>query len=425
MNGGLRTNLVPALGALLLTGLLAATPLAATTVAYTGATLHPVSGPPIAGGTMVVEDGRIATIGAQVSIPPGAEVVDLSGLHVYPGMIHPTSQLGLREIGSVRGTLDVSEIGDNNANVRAEVAFNADSLILPTVAWGGVLSAHVVPGGGTFRGTSAVMRLDGWNWTDMTVATPVGMHVSYPYVLASDDEDDDSSERALATLRDTLDEARAYAKAKSSRRSTDANPRLDALLPVLEGTVPLFVHADEKAQIESALDWAAEEGFDNLVLVTGSDAQYVAERLARDDVPVVLDGVLRLPNRRWEPYDAPFGAAKVLHDAGVRFCIGEGGGASSARNLPFHAARAAAYGLDKEQALRSVTLSAAEILGVADHIGSLEAGKEATFFAADGDPLEIRTHIARIFVQGRELDRENDHQWRLYRRYDERPKASP
>ncbi|RMH17324.1 MAG: imidazolonepropionase [Acidobacteria bacterium] len=411
----------------LLLGLLAL-PAAAETVAYVGATVHPVSGPPIDGGVMVVEDGVIRAVGAGLAVPEGAEVVELNGLHLYPGFVHPLSALGLIEIGSVRGTRDLGEVGDNNAALRAEVAWNADSLLLPVAAAGGVLTAHVAPQGGTFAGSSAVMRLDGWNWHDMTLAAPAGMHLAYPQLLSGGDDEDfeEKTKRALETINATFDDARAYRKAKDAGTPVDRDADLEALLPVLDGSLPLYVHAEEKSQIESALDWAAEQGFDNLVLVTTSDARYVAERLAKENVPVVLNGVLRLPRRRWEPYDAAYVAARVLHEAGVRFAIGDGDGgfaAANARNLPFHAAMAAAFGLPEDVALRSVTLTAAEILGVADRVGSLDPGKEATFFAATGDPLEITTRIERTWIRGRELDPEDNHQWRLYQRYNARPRA--
>jgi len=212
-------------------------------------------------------------------------------------------------------------------------------------------------------------------------------------------------------------------------RAPAPDPRLEALLPVLSGDVPLFVHADTLAQIEGALDWLEEKGLGGAVLVTGYDAARAAERLAAAGVPVILDTVHRVPIRAWEPYDAAFTAAARLHRAGVRFAIASGGGGAdseNARNLPFEAATAAAFGLPREVALEAVTLRAAEILGVADRLGSLEAGKEASFFVADGDPLEIRTAIESVWIAGREVDRSEDHQWRLYRRYSERPApASP
>lgn len=408
-------------------------PLAATaqnepaTTALVGATVHTVSGDVIENGTVLVQDGRIVGVGAGIDAPEGAEVVDLAGKHLYPGFVHPASALGLTEIGAVQSTNDIAEMDENNADLRAEVAFNADSLLLPETMAGGVLTAHVAMSGGTITGSTAVMRLDGWNWRDMTISSPAGLRLDFPQVTAGGDEDEsESSSKALEELDEMIEQARHYAKAKEAE-TVDHDPKMEGLLPLLSGEMPLYLFAYTKEQIEKALDWADEQGFENVVLFTGQDARYVVDRLAKNDIPVVLLGILSLPERHWEAYDTPFTTPKVLHEAGVRFAIGDSGssfGAMNSRNLPFHAAQAAAFGLPREAALRSVTLSPAEILGVADHVGSLDAGKEATFFVSNGDPLEIRTSIERVWVQGREVDLTKRHQYRLYEKYDNRPRPA-
>jgi imidazolonepropionase-like amidohydrolase len=416
---------------------LAAPPAArAETLAFVGGTVHPVSGPPLAGATLLVEGERIAAVGSEVVVPEGARVLDVAGKHLYPGFLHPQTDLGLVEVSSVRGTVDTTEIGQVNPNLRAEVAFNADSFRLPPAAAGGVVAAHVVPRGGVLSGTSAVMRLQGWNWRDMTIAAPVGMHLWWPrasragwWDRTTPEELEKRRKEELEVLDETLERARAYGRALAAAAAQPArapapDPRLDALQPVLAGEVPLFVHADTLPQIEAALDWLAEKGFERAVLVAGYDVARAAERVAAAGVPVILDTVHRVPSRAWEPYDSVYTAAARLHEAGVRFAIAAGGaGADSenARNLPFEAATAAAFGLPREIALEAITLRSAEILGVGDRLGSLEPGKEASFFVADGDPLEIRTAIESVWIAGREVDRSEDRQWRLYRRFAERP----
>lgn len=414
----------------------AVTGLMAAPQAWVGGTVHPVSGEPIAEAVVLVEDGKITAVGRDLDVPADAAIIEIRGKHLYPGFVHPASALGLIEIDSVRGTRDTDETTEVNAELRGEVAFNADSLLLPPTVAGGVLTAHVVPRGGVFAGTSAVMTLDGWNWQDMTMATPVGMHLNYPQLLPSDgetseEEDAEEREKSLKLINDTLDGAQFYRQARDAHGqgapALDFNADYEALLPVLDGTLPLYIWAAEKSQIEGALDWAAERQLEHVVLVTGADAQYVAERLAKEEVPVILGGVLALPDRRWEPYDSAYTAAATLHAAGVKFCIGDsrrGRSASNARNLPFHAAMAAAFGLPKEIALRSVTLSTAEILGVDDRVGSIEVGKDATFMVTDGDPLEIMTHIERVWIRGQEVDLSLDHQRRLYEKYRQRPRPS-
>jgi imidazolonepropionase-like amidohydrolase len=417
---------------------LATAPVIAETVVYRGATVQPVSGPALENADLVVTDGEIAAVGPAGSGPDDARVVDLSGKHVYPAFVHPFSALGLIEVSSVRATNDTTETGQNNANIHAEVAFHPDSELLPVAMSGGVLTAHVVPRGGVWTGTSAVMDLDGWTWEGMTVEAPVAMHLDYPTMVNSSGgfrrrsakEQEEARKKALAALDESLTAARAYKKAREAAEAglappPDLDPRLEALRPVLDGELPLWIHASEKTQIESALDWAEEEGFENLVLVTGPDVRYVVDRVAEKGIPVVLNGVLELPERRWEPYDTPFTTAAVLHQNGVIFAIGDGGsafGAANARNLPFHAAMSAAFGLPKNVALRSVTLTPAELLGVDDRLGSLDPGKDATFLVTTGDPLEIRTRIERVFLRGREVDLSRDTQKRLYERYKNRPR---
>jgi imidazolonepropionase-like amidohydrolase len=432
-----------AIRCLALAALLVAAPAAAAraeVVALVGATVHPVSGPEIANGVVLVDGNRIAAVGraGEVTVPPAARVIQCDGKHLYPGFVDPMSELGLRGVESVRGSTDVAEIGDDDANLRAQVAFDADSILIGPAVAGGVLYAEIEPGGGVVSGTSAVMRLHGWNLEDMTLRAPIAMHIHYPrqtptrgfFARQSDEDFQKQKEKALKALQDIFDGARVYQTARTAMQAGKApaveiDPRFEALRPVLDGKLPIYIHADEKAQIESALDWAKREKLTNMVLVAGADAQYVAERLAKEKVAVILTGVLELPERRWEPYDAAYAAAGILHKAGVKVAIAAGSDASQARNLPFNAAMAAGVGRPKDVALRTVTLTAAEILGVADRVGSLEPGKEASFFLSDGDPLEIVTHIERVWIAGQEIDLAHERQRELYDRYRNRPKPAP
>lgn len=426
----MRNTQLQALALLLATLPLAAQESADRALVLRGATVHPVSGPVIENGSLLVRGGKIVAVGATVETPAGAEIIDLSGKHLYPGFVHAGTQLGLTEIDSVRGTVDLSEVGNLNPEQRAEIAFHADSLLLPTTLAGGVVAAHVMMEGNLFVGTSAVMRLEGWNHEDMTISAPVGQHLRFPALPPPGEgegveEAKKKRDEALKSVNDALVDARAYQKAVAAGTpGLDVNPKLAALLPLLEGKQPLFLHADSKAQIEAALDWAKEQGFSQLILVAGPDVQLLTDRLVRENIRVILTGALKLPTRKADPYDAAFTAAAKLEAAGVKFCIADSASAMVARNLPFNAGMAAAFGLPKEAALRSVTLSAAEILGVAQELGSLEAGKEASFFVADGDPLEETSHIERVWVAGKEIDLENDHQRRLWRQYDNRPKPT-
>ncbi len=407
-----------------LTGaLLASAAATAGTTALVGATVHPVSGEPIENGIVLIRDGLIVDLGADITVPADAERIDLDGLHLYPGFVHPITQLGLTEISSVAGTVDLTEMGNINAAVRVEVAINHDSELFPTSVAGGILSAHIVPGGGLIRGSSALIRTDGWSWEEMVIAAPSALHIEFP-AAAVDDEDSED----LKLIERILDQARHWHQAQTAAEAGQGrrpvrNDQLEALGPLLAGEVPLMLHANRYDIMEKALDWAENQGFERIILSANADVQYIAERLARDDIPVILRNVYALPTRRWEPYDMAFVAAARLHETGVRFAIADSGGGmdvANARNLPFQAGSAAAHGLPKDAALKSVTLWPAEILGVADRLGSIEAGKHATLFAATGDPLEPMTRIERVWIDGTEYDLMRDRGRRLYERYRER-----
>ncbi len=386
----------------------------------TGATVHPVNAEPIANGMVLIRDGLIEAVGTDIEIPADAEVVDLNGLALYPGFVHPATQLGLTEISSVAGTVDTAEMGSINAALRVESSVNHDSELLPTSIAGGILNAHIIPGGGLIRGTSALLRLDGWSWEEMTLATPLGMHVAFPTGAASDEDNED-----LALINRVLDHARHYRAARAAaeeglRPRPLRNDQLEALMQLLAGEVPLMLSANGHRVIETALDWAEGQGFENIILIANSDAQFVADRLAESDIPVILQNPYGMPVRRWEPYDQSFRSAAVLHEAGVRFAIGDGGSGmnvANARNLPFQAGTSIAHGLPHDVALKAVTLRPAEILGVADQLGSIEPGKRASLFAASGDPLEPMTQIRRVWIDGVEYDLMRDRGLRLYQRY--------
>lgn len=398
----------------------------AETVAYTGATLHPVSSDPVENGTLVVRDGRIEAIGADIEIPDEAREVSLERLHVYPGFVHAGTSLGLTEIGSVAGTNDIREMGPINAAIRAEVAVNHDSMLFPPNVAGGLLTAHVIPGGELIRGTSAAISLAGWNWEEMTLNAPVGMHISFPRGAADDDEDEE-----LALMDRTLAQARAWHKAMKAHREAGAprpapNDQFEALAPVLTGDVAVYLHADRERDMNAALDWAADREFEQVVLVGGTDLQHLAPRLARDGIPAILRGVHTMPERAWEPYDEAYAAASRLAEAGVDFAITDGGSAfeaGNARHIPLQAGMAAAFGLDRSAALKSVTQWPAEILGLGDELGTLEPGKRASFFAATGDALEATTQIRRVWIDGEEYDLSRDRQRQLYERYRSRPQT--
>lgn len=400
-------------------------PTLAERIAYVGATIHPVAGEPIENGAMLVSGGRIESIGDRIELPDGITTVDLSGQHVYPGLVHAGTVLGLTEIGSVAGTDDTTETGRINAAIRAEIAVNHDSMLFAPNVTGGLLTANVMPTGGLIRGSSAAISLAGWNWQDMTLGAPSGMHIAFPRGAADDDKHED-----LKLIDEVLEQARAWHKAMRAYRESGAarpapNDQFAALGPLLAGELRLFLHADGERVMNAALDWAEKQGFDDVVLVGGPDLQHLAGRLAASGLDAILTGVHSMPERIWEPYDEAYVAASRLAEAGVRFAITDGGlafSAGNARHIAFQAGMAAAFGLAEEAALKSVTQWPAEIIGVGDQLGTLEPGKRATFFVAGGSPLEATTQITRAWIDGEPYDFSRDRQRRLYERYRNRPR---
>lgn len=389
-------------------------------IAIVGATVHPVSAEPIENGTVLFEDGLITAVGTDIEIPEDAQKIEAEGMHVYPGMIDSMTDLGLREIDAVDVTLDYQETGSTNTNVKSWVAVNPDSELIPVARANGTLSAMIVPGGYGIRGQSAVMALDGWTAADMIIKAPAGLCV---YWEAFEPRDSDDKKRAterekqLSELDELLDRAKRYAVSRAADpANTPSNLRLEALLPVINGELPIIANADRKRTIQSAVMYAAARGL-KLVIAGGYDAQQCADLLKKYDVPVIITATYRLPRYRHDAYDASYTLPKRLSDAGVRFSIcGDPTAASNARNLPYHAANAVGYGLDEAEAVRSVTLSAAEILGVADKIGSLEAGKHATLVLTSGHLLESDTQVLKAFIAGRAVDLSSRHTL-LYDKY--------
>jgi imidazolonepropionase-like amidohydrolase len=400
-------------------------------IVLAGGTIHPVSGPEIPGGMILFDKGKITAIGTNLTLPPGTERIDVTGKHVWPGMVLATSSTGLNEIGSVRATRDAVETGSVNPNIRAEAGVNPESEIIPVTRANGITVAVTMPAGGVISGTAAALELDGWTWEEMTLRAPVGLVVNWPSMTVNrawwerrtEEEQKKEREKQLDELKNTFRDARAYMAAKRAEASGkgphhDTDLRWEAMIPVLEGKVPVLLSAWDLAQIRSAVAWAAQEKV-RLVILGGYDSWRAADLLKEHDVAVVAEPVHTTPYRRWEPYDEPAALPKKLFDAGVKFCISGGGGYENERNLPYQAAAAASYGLPADEALKAVTLYPARILGIADRVGSLEAGKDATLIVTDGNPLEIATNVEMEFISGKAIPLTSRHT-HLYDKYREK-----
>lgn len=383
--------------------------------------VYPVDGPVVRGATVIWERGVITAIGSGIEVPADAQRVDGTGARLYPVFIACGTQLGLVEIDAVRATRDLSEVGELNPNIRAEVSVNPDSALIPVTRSSGVAVVQTMPSGGLVSGSSALLRLDGWTWEDMVIAAPLGIHVQWPSMWIAPGHDAEKvakarerRDRDLVRLRELFDLARAYAERPTA---TAKDLRCEALLPVVRGRIPVFLHADSRRDIEAAVTWATELEL-RAVVVGGRDAPQLAPWLRERGVCVIYGPVHSLPRNRGDAYDDTFTGPLRLHEAGVRFAIASLE-TSNARNLPYEAATAAAYGLPREVALRSITLSPAEILGVDDRLGSIAKGKVASLQMTDGDPLEITTQVLRVWLDGRPVDLSN-RQTELYKKYSER-----
>lgn len=388
------------------------------------ATVHTAAGPTIADGAVMFDKGKIVAVGKtkEVQALPSALVIDGQGKHVYPGLIDAGSSLGLVEINAVRATRDYAETGSLNPNVRAETAVNPDSELIPVTRSNGVLAGVILPSSGLVSGRGALMHLDGWTWEDMTIRSGVGLQVNWPRLSGptKDDAGKSTVPSSLTTLEELLEQARDYRAARRADPSRAKDIKLESLLPVLDGDIPVLAAADELRQIQSAVQFCVRHQL-KLIIQGGYDAAECAALLKQHDVPVALTGVHRLPNRRSDAYDAPFTLPSRLTKAGVAYCIGGAGrfGGSNLRNLPYHAATAVAYGLEEEEALRAITLYPAQIFGAGEQMGSLEPGKIATLFIADGNILETETTVEQAWIHGRTVSLNNRHK-RLWEKYQQK-----
>ena len=408
-------------------------------VVIKGARIVTVSGLTIEKGTVVLSGGKIAAVGAELAVPSGAKVIDGSGKTVYPGLIDGLTTLGLVEIGSVPGSVDTSEVGDVNPHAMAWVAVQAHSELIPVARANGVTAALAAPQGGLISGQSALLRLAGTTPEALTVKTPVAMHINYPTGRAPFDftrmfdepelktleerlrDKKKNQEKDLKRLANLLEEAKAYGatlEAAKAGRAAVPQPDLpmEALAPVARGEVPVIMRVDDETDIRGAVRFAGEHTL-KLVIAGGLDAWRCADLLKENNVPVLIN-VDRLPRKESDPYDAAYANAGILFKAGVRFAI-VSDDASQSRNLPYEAAMAASYGLPAEVALRSITLSPAEIFGVADRMGSLEVGKDANLVVTTGDILDHRTQVTDVFIDGAAQSLETRHT-RLYKQFKDR-----
>ncbi|MEY3542114.1 MAG: hypothetical protein RLZZ204_926 [Bacteroidota bacterium] len=389
-------------------------------------TVHVGNGQVLNNTSIEIKDGKITAIGTNITPSAGAIVADAKGKHVYPGLILANSNLGLIEINSVRATADASEIGDYNPSIRSLVAYNTDSKVINTLKSNGITHANIVPAGGTISGSSSVVQLDAWNWEDAAYAADNGMHMNMPALfnrpnrfaafLGQQGPQQDPIKRGLEQIEEVkvfFREANAYL---SQSQHATTNLKFEAVRGLFTKKQKLYIHCDVVREILAAIDFKNEFGFD-VVLVGAGESYQVAELLKKNNIPVILSQMHALPTLADDAVDLPYQLPALLHKAGVLFAINDEDGQHRGKNLPFNAGTAAAYGLPKEDALASITLNAAKILGIADRTGSLEVGKDANIVISEGDILDMRSsNISMVMIQGRIASLTDKHK-QLYERY--------
>lgn len=399
--------------------------------AITGATIYPVDRPQVQNATLVIREGRIAELGADVTAPSDATLVDAKGLRVYPGFIDAGTKVGLAEVDSARETIDFREGGDFQPDLRAATAIHPDSEVIPVTRAGGILSVVTMPAGGIVAGQSALVNLAGWVPREMVLLDPLALHVRLPMKPRFNIRPDPFSGRGRATANRAkridelkslfrlarLDQSRRQETARRGQPVAAADPRLEALAPYLSKDKPVVFHADSAKDITEALDLAKELGVRPMIC-GGRDAWKVAAKLKEADIPVIVGPVLAEVDAEHDPYDSPYACPALLHRAGVRFCI-QSDDTSNSRNLPFHAAMAVAYGLPREEGLKAITEYPARLLGAEKELGTLTVGKRANLQIVDGDPLQASTAIVGLFIGGQPIEPTSKHT-RLADRYAQR-----
>lgn len=393
-------------------------------IALKGGTIHVGNGTVIENGLVAFDQGKLTYIGPQSQSSlnlSSYEVTDVSGQHIYPGLILLNNPLGLVEIGAVSASVDDEETGDFNPNVRAIVAYNTDSDIIPTIRSNGILLAQVTPGGGMVAGSSSVVQLDAWNWEDAAYKTDEGIHLRWPARFQSPrwwlGETESTENKDYYKIVDQLEKALADGKAYSQANTPpQKNRMLEAMRGLYDGSKTMYYHANESKAIVEGIQTLMRNSVKKIVLVGGNDAYYVRDFLKANNIPVIISDVHRLPSRTEEDVDMPFKLANLLQKEGLTVCLSHSGAAYS-RNLPFYAGTAAAYGLGKEEALKLITSNPAKILGIDAQTGTLEKGKDAILVVSKGDILDMLTNeITHAFIQGRKIDLNNKHK-ELYEKF--------
>ncbi|TRO66891.1 amidohydrolase family protein [Christiangramia sabulilitoris] len=395
-------------------------------VTIVGATAHLGNGEVIENSLIIFEDGKlIEVIDASLTKRqyPG-KIINAKGKHVYPGFIAPNSTLGLVEIDAVKATVDQDEMGEMLPNIRSLIAYNAESKIVESMRPNGVLLGQIVPRGGRISGTSSIVQFDAWNWEDAVIKENDGLHINWPDFYRrgrwwrGEDPDLKANKEYQENVQNLSDFFAASKAYLDGNRDYKNLPYL-AMEQVFSGDKKVYVHVDGEKEILDVIQFKKEHALSDVVIVGGYYALDVADALKKNDIPVLVNRPHSTPEQAYEDYDYPYKLANLLHEAGVLVAIESSGQMErmNTRNIPFYAGTVAAFGMNKEDALKLITLNTAKILGIDENYGSLEEGKSATLFISEGDALDMRGNIlSHAFIDGREISLAT-HQTELWKRY--------
>ena len=392
-----------------------------------GGVAHIGNGEVIENSVIAIENGRFVFVKDQmrkrVETSNYDTVIHLNGAHIYPGFISTDNTLGITEVDALRQSRDFDDVGLFNPNLRTAIAYNPESKIVYTVRNNGILTTQVTPRGGIISGASSVMRLDAWNYEDAAIRMVDGYHLNWPkrfsqsgpWYAAQPIKKNENTDERIEMITSYFQSAKAY----SQTSNVELNIQFESLRPLFRGQKTLYVHCNMSKEIMQVIQFKKKFGIEKVVIVGGYDSGLLTNELKENNIGVILRRVHSLPVRPGDDPHYPYKLPAILQKAGVLYCLGTAGDmeAMNSRNLPFLAGEAVGYGLTKEEAVQSITLNAAKILGIDEDLGTLQAGKQATFFVSYGDALDMRTNqVFLAWVLGRPLSLD-DTQKQLFRKY--------
>lgn len=396
--------------------------------AITNATIHTVSDGVIENGLVLINGETIEFVGQKAKIKPGYTRINAEGKHLYPGFMDAGTQLGLKEIGAVDVTNDQAELGEFNPHVRAFTAINPSSVSIPVTRVNGVTHVISMPVSGRFSGKATLIDLYGYSPDSMAVSPNAALHLNWPSAVKGGYWDDRREEEVQKEYKKNLEELNkywdkavfydkmvsSYDENNAEQEIPDTDKQMEAMREVINGEVPVVISVGHKKDILNAIEWTQKHPNARFILAGVHDGWRVAEEIAEAGLPCLVS-TLYTPERDYDNYQRPYQNPGMLHEAGVKVAIATGG-TENVRNAPYHAGFAATYGLGKEEALKAITLNAAEIFGVEEKLGSIEEGKQANLFLSDGDPFEPMTHIEQVFIRGYKIPMISRHT-QLYEEY--------